>query len=127
MSENNKKEVRVNVWKVGYTNIEDYKNNNKNNAVCKQQGYVKVNLEELWEEEVWRLLNWGAYSTKKPKNVYSDITHCNSDVIFHIKGTDEWLYAKSIGFGHATSLKDAIEQMKKDTLSQFWAFPEART
>lgn len=126
-----KTKIKVNVWQMGYTTFKDFKNSNKENAECRDKGYVLLdNLDDLWEETVWHLLNWGCwnYNEKegkyiKPKSVKSPLTHCNSDVILNIEGTNIYKYAKSVGFGEATSLDEAKTKMVEG-FCKFWPFPE---
>lgn len=122
--------IKVNVWQMGYTNLEDFEKTNKGNAKCVNKGYVLLNsLDDYWEETVWHLLNWSCWNydeekgeNVKPKSVHSPLTHCNSDIILNIEGTNTYKYAKSIGFGEANSLEEAIKQMFK-CFCNFWPFP----
>jgi hypothetical protein len=111
--------VKVNVWQVGYATVKDWENQNPSRIEYVERGYVLIDEQEDWEEEVWHLLNWGCWnynedgSTTMPENVHVTIDHCNSDVILLMENTKVYKYAKSIGFGDATSLDEAVTQVKK--------------
>jgi hypothetical protein len=124
--------IKVNVWQMGYTTFKDYACSNKYNTKCVDKGYVFLdNLDNHWEETIWHLLNWGCWNIDddgnaiKPESVQSPLDHCNSDVILNIDGTNIYKYAKSFGFGEATSLEEAIKKMVDD-FCNFWPFPDVK-
>lgn len=123
--------MKVNVWKLGYTSFKDYLRWDKSKAECRDMGSVELDKKkDLWEEEVWHLLNWSCWNydeegnSIKPDNVNSPLDHCNSDIIINIDGTSEYKFAKSFGWGKARSLGEAIKKMKKEITCEFWPFPE---
>jgi len=122
--------VKINVWQMGYTTFKDYVTSNKENAKCVNKGYVLLDsLDDNWDESVWHFLNWSCWNTDdkgnaiKPESVQSSLDHCNSDIILNIDGTNTYKYAKSSGFGEATSLKEASKKMIND-FCNFWPFPD---
>jgi hypothetical protein len=124
--------TKINIWQLGYTNLDDFNYSNKQNAVCRDAGFVMIdNLEDLWEEEVWHLLNWSCWNYNdegnavKPSSVHSYLDHCNSDIILNIDGTDIFKYALSVGFGEATSLEEAVNKSKTG-FCNYWPFDSAR-
>ncbi len=105
--------MKVNVWQVGYTTREDW--HNRTNPVCREMGYVTIpDDSEGWEEKVWNLLNWSCWNYNdegtavKPDEVHSPLDHCNSDIILQIENSNIYKYAKFIGFGESSSLKNAV-------------------
>lgn len=121
------KEIKVNVWQLGYITFKDHLNWNKDKAQCRDMGFVVLDeKKDLWEEDVWNLLNWSCWTEDKPDNVKSPLTHCNSDIIINIEGTNNYLYAKSVGWGEANSLEDAKKKMKEDIDCSFWPFSEVK-
>ena len=124
--------IKVNVWQVGYTTFKDYILRNKHNAKCVDKGYVEIeNTDDLWEEDVWNLLNWSCWNYDesgnaiKPESVHSPLDHCNSDIIISIDGTSIYKYAKSVGWGEANSLDSAFEKMIDD-FCEFWSLPDVK-
>ena len=118
--------IKINVWKIGYTTFKDYLLGNKENTKYIDQGYVMIeNTDDLWEEDVWHLLNWSCWNYDdsgnaiKPESVHSPLDHCNSDIIINIDGTNIYKYAKDVGFGDATSLDDAFNKAIDD-FCNFW-------
>lgn len=124
--------IKVNVWQVGYTTFKDYASSNRQNAKCVDKGYVLLdNLDDYWDETVWRLLNWSCWNYNeekgeyiKPESVHSPLTHCDSVVILNIDETNIYKYAKSVGFGETTSLREAIREITLEC--DFWPFPEVK-
>ena len=124
--------IKISVWQVGYTTFKDYASSNRQNAKCVNKGYVLLNsLEDhYWEDRVWHLLNWSCWNYDesgnaiKPKSVQSPLDHCNSDVILNIEGTNIYKYAKGLGFGETTSLREAIRKITLEC--DFWPFPDVK-
>lgn len=107
------KQIKVNVWKLGYDNEEDFKEQNEN-IVCVEAGYVIIDETEDWEEECWHYLNWSMWSDDEkgipiqPENVHSPVCICNHDIVLSIEGSNIYRYAKPVGWGTANSLQDAL-------------------
>lgn len=101
--------MKVNVWQVGYVSQKDCILDNRDKAACRPSGYVEVQPSQHWEEEVWDLLNWSCYTSKKPEQVHSPLDHCNADIILQIEGSDVFKYAQFVGFKDANSLEEAVE------------------
>ena len=117
-------EIKVNVWQVGYTTFKDYVLSNKK-VSCRSMGYVLIDERGGWQNKVWHLLNWSCWTSNKPANVHSQLDHCNSDVIFQIEGTSEFLLAKPFGWGKSRTLELAIRQMKRNN-HYFWPFNDVK-
>ena len=111
--------IKVNVWQVGYLSMVAYIHRDEEAIVCKERGYVELEEQDLWEEEVWHLLNWGCWNynkegkTVKPAEVHSQLDHCNSDIILQIEGTNSFKAAQSVGFKEYDSLNEAIASYKE--------------
>lgn len=116
--------VKVNVWQVGFMDLKAYMLREGDKAICKERGYVMVENKKGWEEEAWNLLNWSCWTGRKPKDVYSSLDHCNSDVILQVEGTDNYRVAEPIGWTTYDSLKSAAAAFKKDPYS-LWPLAEA--
>ena len=116
--------VKINVWQVGFMDMKAYMLRKGDKAICKERGYVLIEDEEDWEEEVWNLLNWSCWTDKKPKNVYSSLDHCNSDVVLQVDGTNDYRRAESVGWTKYNSLEQAINALKNDPHS-LWPLAEA--
>ena len=112
--------MKVNVWQVGYATYRDFVLRDSRKAVCRLVGYVEIEPCDNWQEKVWDFLNWGCWTKHKPSNVHSYITHCNSDVILQVEGTDKYLRAKTVGWGRHKSLKCAVDAVKKGFLWPFY-------
>ena len=126
------KTIKVNVWQVGFESVDDWKQHDNRKAKCRPMGYVEMEECEKWEDEVWHLLNWGCwnYDDKsekyvKPTEVHSPLTHCNSDVILQVEGTQVYRCAKSFGWGTHVTLKYAIRAIKNGHHS-IWPFSDAK-
>lgn len=113
---------KVNIWQVGFESMRDYVLRNEEKLVCRPIGYVNmVRLDESWEESVWNLLNWSCWTRRKPKSVHSPLTHCNSDVILQVEGTDVFVCSCAVGWESARSLDGAFAKMKSG-VHFFWPF-----
>lgn len=123
--------MKVNVWQVGYKTYKGYVMQDKKQLECRAMGYVEIEMQDLWEEEVWNLLNWSCWNydkkghAVKPENVHSPLDHCNSDVILQIEGTQKYMYAKFAGFGYRSTLASAVNAIKDGT-HNLWAFKDVR-
>lgn len=115
--------IKVNVWQVGFDNIEAYMLGEGEKAICKERGYVVIDDLKNWEETVWDLLNWSCWTNKKPDNVFSSLDHCNSDIVIQIEGSHEYKRAESMGWSHYATLEAAIEALKKTPYS-LWPLAE---
>lgn len=131
-NQQNSKTIKVNIWQLGFTTFKDYLKHDNSKAQCRDMGFVIINeKKDLWEEEVWNLLNWSCWNydengnAVKPENVKSPLTHCNSDIIINIDGTNKYLYAKHVEWGEADTLEEAINKMKSD-FCDFWPFRDVR-
>lgn len=112
--------MKVNVWQVGYTTMRDYVL--RNNAQCRNMGYVEIrDTEDGWEEDVWNLLNWSCWTGAKPENVHSPLDHCNSDVILQIEGKRLYRSAQFVGWKSSDSLEKAVDKVRDNTL---WPFKD---
>lgn len=116
--------VKVNVWQVGFMDMKAYMLREGDKAICKERGYVMVENKENWEDDAWNLLNWSCWTDRKPKDVYSSLEYCNSDVVLQIDGTDNYRRAESIGWTTYDSLEGAVAALKK-TPHCLWPLAEA--
>lgn len=119
--------MKVQVWQVGYATRKDWKE--RVNPICRKMGYVVVpDYMELWEEQVWNLLNWSCWNyddkgnVSKPREVHSPLSYCNSDIILKAENSNEYKYAKFVGFGETTSFEEAVAILtaRPYTLSPFY-------
>lgn len=115
--------MKVNVWQVGYTTERDYVLHE--NAQCRNMGYVEVPETENWEDEVWNLLNWSCWTSDKPEEVHSPLTHCNSDVILQSEGSTRYLCATHTGWQVCNTLGSAIYSLQHGGSHRLWPFNDA--
>lgn len=117
---------KVKVWQVGYTTYKDWILRNKENAECRDVGYVMVeDNDKNWQETVWDLLNWSCWTDEKPSCVHSPLDHCNSDIILRKENSKTYYIAKSFGWGNATSLNSAIDYVKLNNCNM-WLFYDVK-
>lgn len=112
--------MKVNVWQVGYTTQRDYVL--RENAQCRNMGYVEIPETDDWEDEVWNLLNWSCWTSYKPETVHSPLDHCNSDIILQSEGSTEYMCAKFIGWEVCQSLDSAVYNLQHDKSRNLWPF-----
>lgn len=115
--------TKVNVWQVGFTNMKDYMLKKSEGLAYKKRGYVMVEVTKGWEEDVWDLLNWSCWTSKKPEDVYSSLDHCNSDIVLQIEGTTQYKCAMSVGFKNCNSFEDAVATLKNH-IYNLWPLEE---
>ena len=113
--------MKVNVWQLGYNTYKDFKLNQ--NIQCREQGYVLIDSIDNWEEKVWDLLNWSCWAKNKPEEVHSPLTHCNSDIILQIEGTNLYKVSEFVGFTEHPSLETAIKYAKQKP-HEYWPFSD---
>jgi len=61
-----------------------------------EHGYIEV--ETFDRERLWDICNWSCYQENKPANLFSDIMVASSNIIFHNPVSDEYHFAKPMGW-----------------------------
>lgn len=113
----------VDVYQVGYTSQEAFENKDKDKLALKYKGYVCVKDDVTnVADNAWHLCNWSCWTETKPDQVHTDLTFCNSDVIFVINDDEEekeYWCADCFGWTVCRTLNAAIEHVKNRTFNLF--------
>lgn len=88
----------------------------KDQVQVSKEGFVNYKGEEtdpyIIAEICWDLCNWSCWSDKKPKELKSDLSVCNSDVAFEINKT--LLMAQSIGWTEIGSIESVLKKLPEN-------------
>lgn len=109
---------RYNIIQMVYPSVEDWKNRNTKSLTFKERGYAEFDNPNENHNSVWDLCNWSCYTDKKPENLHSELTHCNSDIVVWVEGSKEYYVAEPCGWAKFDTLERAKVYML--TCSEAW-------
>lgn len=109
---------KYNILQIGYPTNEDWKNHNTNALQFVERGYAIVGDTDDYEN-VWNLCNWSCYTRHKPKNLYSELEFCNSDIVVWTDDNEYWV-AESVGWKKFSTLESAKNYMLEKGEYKAW-------
>lgn len=101
--------MRVEILKAEY---------NGTDIILKNIGYLEQ--EKFDADEAWDICNWANWELEnKPKNLFSDIADCSTEVVFVHPETNHYHIPLGIGWKICYTKESAIEHYKTDELEFF--------
>lgn len=90
------------------------------------RGYIDLPNETIGDKEIdvtdcWHICNWSHWTDTKPKELHSDIDHCDHGIVFAYQIADKEICCLALSYGWLMGSKEEIQEyVNKHANNLFW-------